>query len=357
MEPLRKKWLFNIKRHLLFMKKRPCLLRCLLIQTLLPLSFLCHGQYAEQEIAIPCDSDSLYGTLTLPDSISHPPLILLIAGSGPTDRDGNNTLVAGKNNSLKMLAHDLASQGIASLRYDKRGIGASRKAARSLNSDSIDEASLTFDDFVTDALSWVGYFSKSTATGPVFIAGHSEGSLIAIQTARLVEDEISGIISIAGPGRSFDTILIEQLSAGAPFLVPGARQILDSMTAGVRVDTVPPMLNSLFRPSVQPFLISLLKYHPAQEIAALSPLPTLILQGTHDLQITPEDARALSDARPDAKVIEIRGMNHILKSAPAERLPNLLTYSQPDLPLAQGLVEAITAFVNETLSAKPTKPK
>jgi alpha/beta superfamily hydrolase len=125
----------------------------------------------ESEILLKTPTGTLSGTLLIPGEISKYPVALIIAGSGPTDRDGNNTSM--KNNSLKLLATSLAEHQIASLRYDKRGIGASREAA-------ISEADLRFEDFIEDARDWIGLLIKDKRFSEVIVIGHSEGSLIGM---------------------------------------------------------------------------------------------------------------------------------------------------------------------------------
>ena len=309
------------------------------------LSVPLNEQFVETPVAIQAGSDSLHGTLTLPDSINHPPAVLVISGSGPTNRDGNSTVLNGKNNSLRLLAHDLAKSGIASVRYDKRGIGESTRAASYTEEGAIREDLMVFDDFVADAIAWLKFMIFDDRLGAVFVAGHSEGSLIAMIAAGTLEPQLAGLISIAGPGRGLDSILIEQLTEQAPFLLPSALPVLDSLKAGQRVDSVNVFLQAIFRPSVQPFLINMLQYDPARIFESLE-LPSLVIGGTTDIQISRKDIRRLSESRPDAELLVIDGMNHILKDAPEDRLPNLATYSQPELPLSEDLIPGILDFIH-----------
>jgi len=104
------------------------------------------------------------------------------------------------------------------------------------------------------------------------------------------------------------------------------------------------MLFSLFRPSVQPYMISWFKCDPQTEIAKLKK-PALIVQGTTDIQVGVDDAKRLQTAKSDAKLVIIEGMNHIFKDAEADRMKNLQTYNQPDLPVNTQLIEAISSFI------------
>ena len=290
---------------------------------------------SEVEVELNTGTGVLKGTLAVPEGEGGFPVILIIAGSGPTDRDGNNPVMT--NNSLRLLAEGLQVQGIASLRYDKRGIAASTSAGEK-------EEDLRFENYVEDAVKWVQQLREDDRFGQVIILGHSEGSLIGMMAAARTKADM--FISLAGVGRPAGDILREQLSSQPPLVTAMTDPIIDTLEMGRTVDSVNPMLNSLFRASVQPYLISWFKYDPAKEIAKLD-CPVLILQGTTDIQVKVEDAEMLASAYPEGEKVILEGMNHILKDAPADRMANLQTYSDPDLPLKEGLVEGIAAFINK----------
>lgn len=277
----------------------------------------------------------LYGTLVLPEGASPVRAVLILAGSGPTDRNGNNP--AGANDSLKLIAHGLAAEGIASLRVDKRGIAASAIAA-------VREEDLRIETYVTDAVAWLDFLRSEMTQSRLFVLGHSEGALIATLAAR--RTEVAGLILVAGAGESADRIIARQLAAGGvPEEVQAAsKRIAESLRARQSVAEVPAALFALYRPSVQNYLMSWLPLDPAKELAATR-VPALIVQGTHDLQILPEDARRLASARQGTKLVLIEGMNHVLKNAPFERGANLSTYVRPDIPLAPALMPAIVEFI------------
>lgn len=276
---------------------------------------------------------TIHGTLLMPAGKKNIPLVIIIAGSGPTDRDGNNGPY--KNNSLKMLARELGNNGIATLRYDKRGIATSKEAGKA-------EKDLRFEDYIADAAAWVTQFKADKRFGKIIVAGHSEGSLIGMIAANNAKAD--AYISLAGAGEPADKILKTQFQS-QPF---GTSQvvdpIIDSLAQGNMVNRVPPALNAIFRPSVQPYLISWFKYDPAAEIKKLT-IPTLIVQGTTDIQVSASDAKALAAAQPRAALVLIDGMNHIFKQAPADRAQNFSTYTNPALPLAPELILRITAFI------------
>ncbi len=283
--------------------------------------------------------DTLHGTLLIPKERDTPPVVLIHPGSGPTDRDGNNPMM--KNNSLKMLAEALYQQGIASLRIDKRGVAQSTGAA-------VSESELRFENYIEDAAAWLNWLKENQDLGPVLMLGHSEGSLIGMVATQ--KSPTVGFISLAGAGRPADEVLKSQLSAQGPQLTAITDPIIDSLKAGKTVEEVSPMLASLFRPSVQPYLISWFAYNPQEEIQALE-IPVLILQGTTDIQVAVSEAEFLKEARKDqadeTRYQVIEGMNHVLKAAPEDRMANMTTYSNPDLPLVPELVESIVSFVKE----------
>lgn len=290
---------------------------------------------ASEDVSIPAKGTELKGTLLLPAHVKKPPVVLIIAGSGPTDRDGNNPLIAGKNNSLLQLADSLAQHGIASLRFDKRGIAKSMVK-------NFAEDSMRFSDYVQDAETIVAWL-KAKGFKKIFIAGHSEGSLVALATAAAVP--VAGTISIAGAGRNIADVLKEQLSSLPDTLRQLAWSYLDSLRAGKRIARPTPMLLNIFRPSVQPYLISWMQYEPASLIAGLR-CPVLVIQGTKDIQVMEKDARLLADANSAAQLLLVKNMNHVLKEVISEnRADNIKAYSNPDLPLLPEMTGAIVNFI------------
>jgi uncharacterized protein len=280
----------------------------------------------------------LSGTLRKPANVERPPIVLLIAGSGPTDRNGNQGGL--QPNELRMIAEALAEHGIASLRYDKRAVGRSTVPA------SFREDALTIDSFVDDAAAWLTLLEQRGDLGPRFVAGHSEGGLIAILLAKRAA--LDGIVLMAAPGRRLGEITREQLRAAAmpQPLLDEALATLAALERGEGVPNVSPQLMPLLRPSVQPFMRSVLAIDPAGELARLR-VPLLVVQGGHDLQVAEADAAALIRARPDAAVFRSAEMNHVLKLAPADRAAQQKAYSDPSIPLAPGLADAIIAFVRD----------
>ncbi len=293
----------------------------------------------EEPVTVPISFGTLSGTLMLPPGNGPFPVALIIAGSGPTDRNGNNTMGVTGNIYMK-LAQGLAADGIATLRYDKRGIGTS--VVNQTESDA------RFDDFVNDALSLAGYLERDPRFNSVSIIGHSEGSLIGIVAAER-DPHIRALVSLEGAGRNLAAIIDEQVSNSpglSPEVVNQVRSINASLLAGktVAIASPTPLLLALFRPSVQPYVISEYKYDPAKELAKLK-IPVLIIHGTTDLQVSATDAKLLAAADPKATVVTIDGMNHVLVDAPADPAANAATYTQPALPLSAKLVPTIAQFL------------
>lgn len=287
------------------------------------------------EVTIPTEIAPLHGTLLRPDGEIRAAAVI-IPGSGPTDRDGNSPL--GVNGGmLKQLAEGLAAQGIATVRIDKRGIAQSAPAIAR-------EEDLRFDTNASDANAWAGLAREQTNVPCVWLIGHSEGALVAQVTASRYEG-ICGVVLLSGLGRSGAVVLREQLEAGLPEAMKAdAFATLDELAAGRLVASPPPALAALFRPSVQPYLVSFLALDPA-ELARDYAGPTFIGQGTTDLQTTVTDAQALKTAQPNATLKIWDGLNHLLTEAPQNRAANFATYGNPDTKLAPQVVEDVADFI------------
>ncbi|MDR0276641.1 MAG: lysophospholipase [Paucimonas sp.] len=312
------------------------------LAVLLLLLVSCFAQAAapsvlQRPVSLDTGQGVLHGSLLLPRSQVPPPVVLIIAGSGPTDRDGNNPEV-GRIDILKRLALQLAAQGIASVRYDKRGVAASLAATP-------DERNLSVERYVADAVAWSHKIKADPRFGPLVLLGHSEGALIASLAAEPAGAD--AVIALAGSGRPVDQVLREQLAGRLPSdQLKRAEAALDRLKAGHPVIPAPGVLKDILRPSVQPYLISLFRQDPAAAFGNLT-VPALIIQGRNDIQVSPADAEALQAAKPDAQLALIDGMNHMLRISPAQRGQQRNAYTNPELPLASELGERIVAFVRQ----------
>lgn len=302
---------------------------CIAISAILSASLALAGG---ESLRLATETGTLHATLDIPDMKRPFPVVLIIAGSGPTDRDGNQPLM--RNDSLKLLGQALAGRGIASLRYDKRGVGASVSAAPA-------EKDLRFETFVDDARGWIELLRRDGRFTRVAVIGHSEGSLIGMLAAR--QAKAHAFVSIAGPGRGAAELIRDQLRGLPVELKTRSDRILSELVANRYVADVPHDLQALFRPSVQPYLISWFKYDPAREIAPLE-APVLIVQGTTDLQVSVDDAKRLAGANRGAKLALVDGMNHVLRRAttPAEQRA---AYVESSWPIEVKAVDAIAEFV------------
>lgn len=292
--------------------------------------------------AVPMTAPGPHGPLagTFEDAGKGASVVLIIPGSGPTDRDGNNPLGVTAA-SYRLLAEALAAKGVSSVRIDKRGLFGSKAAVPDPNK-------VTIADYASDTHSWVAAIRKQTGIKCVWLLGHSEGALVALVAAQEPQG-ICGVILVSGAGRKLSDVIREQLRsnpANAPVL-DSAIAALDTLDRGQHVDVtnMNPALLTLFRPQVQDFLIDMFKRDPAKLAASLK-VPLLIVQGERDIQVSTTDAKDLAAAQPKAKLVLIPGMNHVLKDvASDDRTANMATYADPSRPVDRELVDAVVAFV------------
>ena len=311
-------------------------MRLLITILFIVLQFICEAQFIAEEKTFATPTGNLAGTLILPATGKIFKLVVIQAGSGPTDRNGNSGNAL-KANSYRLIAEALSKKNIATLLTDKRGVGKSMRAMKS-------EANLRFDDYADDLAGWIIFIKKDKRIGKIFIAGHSEGSLVGMISAQ--KEKVNGYISIAGAGESIDKIITWQYAQQLPKAAVVVDSLLSRMRNKQKIDTVPPYLFSILRPSVQPYILSWMLHDPCAEIKKLT-VPILILQGTTDIQVEVKQAEMLNTCKPTATLKIVTGMNHILKEAPIDRTKNIATYSDGTLPIMPGLVDLIAEFVNK----------
>lgn len=286
----------------------------------------------QQDIAI---NRFIDGTLLKPEQAQKPNLVILIAGSGPTDRNGNQNFLI--NDAIKKTAIGLRDKGIASYRYDKRIVKQIKKGKVDPN--------INFRDFVTDAIAVIKFMKASKKFNHIYVAGHSQGSLVALAAAN--KEKVNGVISLAGAGQSIDGVIKEQINKTAPMFNADTELVLQTLKSGKTTDKFPEALASIFNLGVQPFMISWMRYNPIKEIKKLS-APVLIINGTKDLQVSEKEAQALKDAKPKAELKIIENMNHVLVTVEGDDLENAKTYNKAKLPLADGLIDSIAEFIGKT---------
>lgn len=273
---------------------------------------------------------------------------VIIPGSGPTDRDGNNPLGV-KAQSYRLLAQALARNGIASIRFDKRGMFASRKAIADPNA-------VTIADYAADAQTWARLAAQRAGARCAWLVGHSEGGLVALKAAQDPKG-LCGIILLASPGRPIGTVMREQFKANpanAPILAP-ALAMLDNLEAGQTIapSELPAPLNQMFPLPVQRFLIDTMKLDPAA-LARSAKVPVIVVQGAEDMQVSVADARVLAGSRRNIPLHVLPGVNHVLKQVPVgDRAANMRSYSDPDLPVAQSVVDAVVAAMAKPKRKRP----
>lgn len=263
------------------------------------------------------------GVFTAPTAGRYP-CVVIVPGSGPTDRDGNNPFgVTARPYAL--LAGALLAEGVATLRYNKRLPGTTEA-----------ERALTIDAAATDAGQWLRWCRDLPDVTAVYLLGHSEGGLIALDLAR--RQPVSGVILLATPGKPVAELIMKQLARASDAQRSEAASILARLDQGQSVDAVAPELAPLFRPSVQPFLRSLMALDP-QAMARALVVPLLVIAGGRDLQVP------VVDAQPGGDALILPAMNHVLKDVSDDDADNLAAYREPERPLAAGLVAAIAAFI------------
>lgn len=297
------------------------------------------GAAVQTDISAPGPNGELKGTLTSAGKAGAP-VVIIIPGSGPTDRDGNSSLGL-KAATYRLLAEELAAKGVSTVRIDKRGMFASAGAVSDANA-------VTIEDYARDVHAWIEAARQRTGAKCVWLLGHSEGGLVAIEAAQS-DEGICGLVLVATAGRPLGDVLKDQLRANpanAP-LLEQANAAVDTLAAGKRVDeeALSPPLAALFRPAIQDFLISAFALDPAKLVSNIRK-PILIVQGERDIQVSVMDAQALRTAAPQATLALLPNTNHVLKQILSDdRGANVATYADPNLALAPNVARIIATFV------------
>lgn len=291
----------------------------------------------ETPILLKTLTGTISGSLVMPKNPSGKiPVVLIIPDAGPTDRDGNNAKTGVNGNTYKMLANDLGKNGIATVRYDKRLVGASVTKSK--------ESELRIEDYSDDAMGILNMLNDDQRFSKVITFGHGEGALVAALAFN--DSPAKAFIAAEWTADNGDVILKNQLKGKAQFLQDEFKTFLDSLRKGKLTPNIDPALYYIAKPNIQNFIMSWCRYDPLRGIKRIK-LPMLLIQGTTDKIVPVENGRRLKKAKSEATLLEIKDMNHILKEAPADDDKNIATYDKPDLPLKADLVPALVEFINK----------
>lgn len=315
------------------MKKISTYILYSLILLIAPIS-IAQSEIISEDFLLMNDSIQLPGTLTYNKELKQQPLILFIQGSGNPDRNGNQPAFGVNINYIKLLRDKLNKNGFAFYSYDKRNVTPS-------NIKHILK-SFVFTDLAEDAKKAIENFESDERFNQIIILGHSQGSLAAMLAAN---ENVDKYISLAGLSESVDKAITRQITAQSKVLGEVTAQHFRELSETGEIKEVNPQLLSIFAKPNLPFFKSYLKYDPKEEISKLN-IPCLIINGTKDIQVEIEDAKKLHKAKPEAQLSIIENMNHVLKIITKDE-DNLKSYSSPDFPLSEELVNVITEFIKK----------
>jgi alpha/beta superfamily hydrolase len=292
-------------------------------------SFTQDKTFNEEDISI---SKWIDGTLLSPLTNDKSNLAIIIAGSGPTNRNGNQNFL--KNNSLKKLAEGLTHNGIATFRYDKRIV-------KQIRQGKVDK-NILFDDFINDASDVINYFKEKATYNKIYVIGHSQGSLVGMLAAK---DKADGYISLAGAGQNIGDVIIDQVNNMDPKLGEKAEKAVNTLKEGKTTTNYPTALASVFNADIQPFMINWMQYNPQDIIKELD-IPILLINGTKDLQVSESEAELLKTANEKSTLSLIENMNHVLFEIKGGDLENSKSYNESFRAISPQLITTITDFIN-----------
>jgi hypothetical protein len=294
---------------------------------------------SSEEVSTQNAYGTIAGTLSLPKRCGKIPVVLIISGTGQTDRDANGPHGTYTTNAYLMLSDALVNDAkVAVLRYDDIGAGKSVSALPPHYQD------FTFDLEVEDAGRWVQKLRADDRFSKVFLAGHSLGSLNGTLIAE--HENIDGLISLEGPGRPIAQLLHDQVKNQ---LTTDELAQFDTALAmlaqGELPGQLPGILGQAIPVSYQPYMASFLKYDPGAELEKLD-VPSLIIHGDSDKDVPAIDAEVLHAANPASSLVDIPGMAHMLKQATSTAASQQAARTDPEVPLAVGLSPALSGFLD-----------
>lgn len=288
----------------------------------------------EENIEVTNGEASLPGTLSYFNTDKPLPLAIFIHGSGNIDRNGNQAGLNIGANYIKILADSLNANGIAFYRYDKRTSNPSNK--------SLINENISFEDLVEDARKSILNFTDDKRFNSITLIGHSQGALTSMLA---LNDSVTKYVSLAGASKTLAETVVTQINLQSKELGAIAAQHFDELHRTDTIQEVNLMLLSIFNPINHTFIKSYNSYVPTEEIKKIQ-IPTIIINGASDLQITPEDAKALHASIPDAELVIIPEMNHVLKTVKNIQ-ENQSSYQVASFPLSSKLVEVLSEFIKK----------
>lgn len=304
-------------------------MKLLLLSFLICLSSIAQNQVKEIQI-----DSIIVGDLRTVSTNKDLPLVILTQGSGPTNRNGNQGIL--NSNHSKLLCTALNQKGYHSFSYDKRSIYYVKQ--------QLATHQLLFQDFVNDLVTTITYF-KDKGYSNIHLIGHSQGSLVSLMAAQ--QTPVNSVISIAGPSRSIDKVMTDQVTAQYPALEQAMLDSFEELKATDTIQKVNPFLMNLFAPQNQKFIKSWAIITPTEVVTSLDDLPLLFINGTNDLQVKEEAAKELHKTAQNSKLVIIEHMNHVFREVEGDRTENLAAYNQPKKPISKELVKAVANFISQ----------
>ena len=284
------------------------------------------AQEKSEEIMINNLVIQLPGTLTY--TLEKQPLLIWVHGSGGVNRDGNQPQY------IKQFRDAINKENMAFFSYDKR-------TANPNNVRFIQEDGIYFSDFVSDIKEVIHHFKNDKRFSKIILIGHSQGSLIAM----LALDNVDKFISLAGAGETIDKTLVRQITKQSHEFGKLTEQYINELMTTGEIKEVNPNLMSLFAKQNQPFIKSWITVNPIEEIKKVA-IPTLIINGDKDFQVLINDAENLHKAKPDAELVIIKNMNHVLKHIEKDE-DNMKSYMSSDFKISEELITTIVEFVKK----------
>ena len=283
----------------------------------------------DKNISIKNDSIYLEGTLTYTHKTA--PLIIWIHGSGTIDRNGNTPVAKIVPDYIKQIKTELVKNDFAFYSFDKRTINPKNKLFLK---------NILFDDLVNDVKTIISYFKKEYHFSKIILIGHSQGSLIGMLNSKYAD----GYISLAGPAKAIDKIIMLQLEKQNPLFKPQIATHFEELKNTGTIQQINPLLASIFQKDHLDFLKNWMNYTPEEEIKKIT-VPTLIINGTRDLQVSLEEAKILKQALPTSKLVILKDMNHVLKTVTNDT-DNYKSYYTNKYPISNKLTQTLINFIN-----------